>query len=73
MRTKLLINTRLLNVLIERVHEDDLPITIDTGIHKDGLTEVLFEYPDSFSEAFNPLIDDVSNSIFGPLEESNNE
>jgi hypothetical protein len=68
MKAKRLLNPKLLNSIVEKVHEDDLPMEIDMGEMKDGLIDVLFVYPDSFQNEFEPLMDNVFNEVFGPLE-----
>lgn len=68
MKTKRLLNPKLLNYLKERVDKEHLPIEIDEGETKDGLIEVLFVYPDSFYPAFSPLMDNTFDELFGPFE-----
>lgn len=68
MKTKRLLNPKLLSHIVEKVHEDDLPVEIEMGERKNGLIDVLFVYPDTFQEAFEPLMDGVFNEVFGPLE-----
>jgi hypothetical protein len=53
---------------VETVHEDNLPIEICVGENKGGLVDVLFVYPDTFQDKFEPLMDSVFNEVFGPLE-----
>lgn len=69
METKRLLNPKLLTGIVEKVHEDNLPVEICVGENKDGLVDVLFVYPDSFQNEFEPLMDNVFNEVFGPLEE----
>ena len=68
MKTKRLLNPKLLSHVVEKVHEDDLPVEIEMGELKDGLFDVLFVYPDTFQYAFEPLMDGGFNEVFGPLE-----
>ncbi|RGN43795.1 MULTISPECIES: hypothetical protein [unclassified Bacteroides] len=68
MLNKLLVNPKLINAIIEKVHDDNLPIIINIGESKDELVSVLFEYPDSFDENFNSLIDNTFNEVFSPIE-----
>lgn len=68
MKTKRLLNPKLLTGIVEKVHEDNLPVEICVGENKGGLVDVLFVYPDSFQNEFEPLMDNVFNEVFGPLE-----
>lgn len=68
METKRLLNPKLLSHVVEKVHEDNLPVEIEMGERKDGLFDVLFVYPDTFQDAFEPLMDGAFNEVFGPLE-----
>ena len=68
MRTKLLLDSKILSTVIDKVHEENLPIKIDTGEKKGGLTDVLFEYPDTFQSAFEPMMETVFNEAHGPME-----
>lgn len=68
MKTKRLISPKLLNGIVETVHEDNLPIEICVGENKGGLVDVLFVYPDTFQDTFEPLMDGVFNEVFGLLE-----
>lgn len=68
MKTKRLLNPNLFTSVVDRIHEDKLPITIYEGENKDGLVDVLFVYPDTFQDKFEPLMDGVFNEVFGPLE-----
>ena len=53
---------------VETVHENNLPIEICVGENKGGLVDVLFVYPDTFQDTFEPLMDGVFNEVFGLLE-----
>ena len=64
MKTKRLLSPKLLNGIVETVHENNLPIEICVGENKG----VLFVYPDTFQDTFEPLMDGVFNEVFGPLE-----
>lgn len=69
MEKKELLANKLISAIIEKVHEDNLPVEIHTGRElKDGLTEVLFVYPETFERGLEPMIDSVFNETFGPLE-----
>ncbi|RGN52554.1 hypothetical protein DXB58_26890 [Bacteroides sp. OM05-10AA] len=68
MEIKRLLNHNLLAGIVERVHEDNLPVEICVGENKNGLVDVLFVYPDTFQDEFEPLMDGVFNEVFGPLE-----
>ena len=50
------------------MHEDNLPVEICVGENKGGLVDVLFVYPDTFQDKFEPLMDGVFNEVFSPLE-----
>ena len=50
------------------MHENNLPIEICVGENKGGLVDVLFVYPDTFQDTFEPLMDGVFNEVFGLLE-----
>lgn len=64
----MLLNPQLLNVIIEKVHEGNMPITIDVGELKDELVEALFEFPESYEDNFNDLLNDTINEIYGLSE-----
>ena len=68
MKTKRLLNPKLLTGIVEKVHEDNLPVEICVGENKGGLVDVLFVYPDTFQDKFEPLLDGVFNEVFSPLE-----
>ena len=68
MKSKRLLIPILLTGIVEKVHEDNLPVEICVGENKGGLVDVLFVYPETFQEAFEPLMDSVFNEVFGPLE-----
>lgn len=68
MKIKRLLNPKLLSNVIEKVHEQNLPVEINTGEERTGLIDVLFEYPDTFHCEFEPLMDSAFNEVFGPLE-----
>lgn len=68
MRIKRLLSPKLLSDVMEKVHERNLPIEINAGEERDGLVDVLFEFPDTFQCKFEPLMDGAFNEVFGPLE-----
>lgn len=68
MKIKRLLNPKLLSNVIDKVHEGNLPVEINTGEERDGLIDVLFEYPDTFQCEFEPLMDGAFNEVFGPFE-----
>ena len=70
MKKKILLNHKLVNSLIEKVHEENLPVEINTGEQHDGLIDVLLEYPDTFHEAFEPMMNNAFSDTYGILEEN---
>lgn len=68
MKIKRLLNPKLLSNVIDKVHEKNLPVEINAGEERDGLVDVLFEYPETFHCEFEPLMDGAFNEVFGPLE-----
>lgn len=63
MINKMILNTQLASGLLERIQENDLPITIETGdkVGKE-MINVIAEYDDE--ELFGKLLDDTINEIF---------
>lgn len=59
---KIQMNTKLASLLIDRIYEDDLPITIQTGEKLDNeMVDVLVECEDE--EQFTKLFNETANSL----------
>lgn len=61
---------RLLDALIETVHEDDVPMNITTGASSvdcngDRQVDVLLEYDDKDAALINAVISNTINIAFG--------
>lgn len=58
----MMLNTQLVSGLIERIQENNLPITIETGDKVDEeMIHVIAEYDE---ELFGKLLDETINEIF---------
>lgn len=63
MTNKMMLNTQLVSGLIERIQENNLPITIETGDKVDEeMIHVIAEYDDE--ELFGKLLNETINEIF---------
>lgn len=63
MINKMMLNTQLASGLLERIHEQSLPITLETGDKVDEeMVDVIAEYDDE--ELFGRLLDNTINEIF---------
>lgn len=63
MINKMILNTQLVSGLIERIQENNLSITIETGDKVDEeMIHVIAEYDDE--ELFGKLLDETINEIF---------
>lgn len=60
---KMILNNKVASALIERIHEDNLPVTIETADKfGDEMINIIAEYDDE--EMFGTLLDSTINEVF---------
>lgn len=67
-RKKCTVNLKLMNAMVEKIKEEDLPISVTTGritedYNGDKQIEVLFEYQTEDKMIFSKALDDVFNNF----------
>lgn len=61
MINKMLLYPKFASVLLERINEEDLPITLEVGDKEMGMIPVLAEYDDN--DLFENLLKEIANDI----------
>ena len=63
MTTKMQLNTKVASTIVERIYEDNIPITITTGEKTgDNMVNVLVECDDE--DLFGKLLDETINNLY---------